>query len=251
MIWGMIWQAFGAAISLPLYYATHLDWLDQTSLQPQAVSEVSSLAVPFSFLLGAIVPAIIGMLPTWIEPSARSARVHQNILAAWQPDPLWVSIFQQAIVAVLARRAKPEERKGQRCVQISYLLAAASSAIGHLYVISYMSTSADSLQRLVRMYVPFLWSGPSQTTDILVHGPWLFLQYDLIIISLSSLSWGYSLLRRVRFDGAPTRSSLLAALLFGTLTIGPGATVSLALLWREMQLRRLRSVEAVPSGEKH
>lgn len=247
----MIWQAFGAAISLPLYFARHLDWLNQTSVQPQAVSEASSQAVPFSFALGAIVPAVIGLLPAWIDPSTRSTERHQNILAAWQPDPLWVSMIQQLVVALLCRHAKSDERKSYRWARFSFLLAAASSAIGHLYVKTVILTSTDWIHRFTRMYVPFLSKGPSETTDILVHGPWLFLQYDLIIISLSSLSWGYSLVRRLRPNGAPTRLTLVAYLLLGTLTIGPGATVSLLLFWRERQLQRLRDIKEASSREKY
>jgi len=250
VIWATIWQAFGAAISLPLYFARHLDWLNQTSVQPQAVSEASSQALPFSFALGAIIPAIIGMLPAWIEPSTRSSRTQQIILAAWQPDPLWVSMIQHSLVAIISWHAKNKERKPHRWARTSFLLAAASSAIGHLYVKTVILTSTNCIYRFTRMYVPSLSSGPSKTTNVLVRGPWLFLQYDLIIISLSSLSWVYLLLRRLHYDGVPTRIRLVAYLLLGTLTIGSGATVSLALFWREGQLQRLRDMKKTSRGEK-
>lgn len=247
----MIWQIFGAAISLPLYFARHLDWLNNTSVQPQAVSEATSQALPFSFAFGAIVPAIIGMLPAWIEPSIRSSRRQQNILAAWQPDPLWVSMIQWLLIYILPRHTTKDVSKPLRRVQTCFLLATTSSAVGHLYVKTVILTSGNSVHRLTRMYVPFLSSGPPNTTDILIRGPWLFLQYDLIIISLSSLSWAYLLIRRLGFDTTPSRFNLVVYLLLGTLTIGPGATVSLALFWREGHLQRLRCRTKASSGEEH
>ena len=251
MLWGLIWQVFGAAISLPLYFAAHLDWLDKTSAQPQAVSGASAQAVPFSFALGAIIPAISGMLPTWIEPSARSPGKQQNFLAVWQPDPLWVSLIQQLIVAVLSRYAHYDGRKSYRWVQNSFLLSAFFSAIGHLYVNIAMLTSGDCIHRFTRMYLPFSSKGSPSTTNILIRGPWLFLQFDFIIISLSSLSWVCMLLCRLPLGEGPTRSTLVTYLLLGTVTIGPGATVSLALLWREGKLQRFQGIKKTSISEKH
>ena len=148
-------------------------------------------------------------------------------------------MIQWLLLYILPRHAKNDERKPYRRVRVCFLLAAASSAFGHLYVKTVILTSGNCVHRVIRMYVPSLSTGPPNTTNILVRGSWLFLQYDLIIISLSSLSWAYLLIRRLGYDKAPSRFSLVAYLLLGTLTIGPGATVSLALLWREEHLQRL------------
>lgn len=69
------------------------------------------------------------------------------------------------------------------------------------------------------------------------HSAWLFLQYDLIIIAVSSLSWAFALLCHA-FKGeasfSPARAGLMMTV--GALIIGPGGTVSLALLAREKSI---------------
>lgn len=57
--------------------------------------------------------------------------------------------------------------------------------------------------------------------------------YDLIIISLSSLSWAFLLTPLGRRLSRPILGLIVLA---GSLTVGPGATVSLALFAREGQL---------------
>ncbi|KAI0114569.1 hypothetical protein F4776DRAFT_638043 [Hypoxylon sp. NC0597] len=237
IVFGILWQCFGAAISLPLYYALHVSWANQSKTFRSTNADLAR-AIPFGFLLGAIVPAIIGMAPTWNGPESRNAETHQNILFAWQPDPIWVSLIQTGIIA--ATRSTVSRDNGtsiaQKWTGISYLLAALSSALGHLYTMGSVLTKPNPIATLTRMYVPFPFSGPAGATDIFTLGPWLFLQYDLIIISLSSLSWAYIMLARASNGKGLSHGSLALIMLVGSLTIGPGATVSLALLAREKLL---------------
>ncbi|OTA96531.1 hypothetical protein M434DRAFT_373589 [Hypoxylon sp. CO27-5] len=237
IVFGILWQCFGAAISLPLYYALHVSWANQSKIF-RATNVDLVRAIPFGFLLGAVVPAIIGMAPTWNGPESRTAEMHQNILFAWQPDPIWVSLIQTGIIA--ATRSTVSRDNGtsttKKWTSISYLLAALSSAVGHLYTMGNVLSEPNPIATLTRMYVPFLFSGPAGVTDIFTLGPWLFLQYDLIIISLSSLSWAYIMLARASNGKGLSHGSLALIMLVGWLTIGPGATVSLALLAREKLL---------------
>jgi hypothetical protein len=203
------------------------------------------MAIPWSFALGAVIPAIIGMGTTWFGSGSRTDATHQLILGLWQPDPLWVSSVQGAVSGLIAAPQQGRDSKARSAsaffwVRFSYLLAATSSALGHLYVMGRILMSDNStIVGFVRMYVPFLFSGPSGVgDDVLVYGPWLFLQYDLIIISLSSLSWVYCLLTRGAGQSKPmSATSLILLLTIGALTIGPGATVSIALWHREGQFR--------------
>jgi hypothetical protein len=132
-------------------------------------------------------------------------------------------------------RSASKKTRSHAWIQGSYLLAAASSALGHLYTVGRVLMSADPETNFWRMYIPFpgFFSGPSGASDILVRGPWLFLQYDLIIISLSSLSWAYCLLLH-HVEMSKVRLAL--AMLLGALTVGPGATVSLSLFVRQSSL---------------
>ena len=241
-MFGILWQCFGAAIALPLYYSLHLEWFGQAKTA-RAVDLDRVRSLPLAFILGAIVPWLVGMAPTWLGPDIRAPETHQTILAAWQPDPLWVSGIMAAAVSagtrLLGRSAggPNDKAKERRWVRISYLLAAVSSALGHLYVAGRIFSSNSLAVSLVRMYVPFPFAGPAGMEDnIFVKGPWLFLQYDLIIISLSSLSWAFLLLKDTPLCRRLSAGMLALALTAGSLTVGTGATVTLALLAREEQL---------------
>lgn len=134
------------------------------------------------------------MLPTWVN---RSASAHQRILAVWQFDPIWVSAIQAAGVMSFSRFQKNSEKNHQRpfyWVRTSYLVAAVSSATGHLYAVIIMISSSDPSLDLVRVYIPFISRGPSGVENPIASGSWLFLQFDLIIIAVSSLSWAYILI---------------------------------------------------------
>ncbi|KAJ5798324.1 uncharacterized protein N7503_007620 [Penicillium pulvis] len=241
ILWGLLWQAAGAAISLPLFYYHHLKWISNVGVHKVgAPHSTSADALSLSFLLGAVAPAVIGMLPTW---GPREPIRHQKILAAWQLDPVWVSIFQVIFIAILsqARReninARPLNRR--RGVYFAYGLAALSSTVGHLYASSVIFRSSVLELTWSRIYIPNLFHGPPDATKLLAKGPWLFLQYDLIIIALSSLSWVYVVACRSSNRQSPVRLFLPFLLLIGQVILGTGATVSLVLLWRETVMARI------------
>ena len=179
------------------------------------------------------------MLPTWLE---RSAQQHQNILAAWQPDPIWVCLIQALITTISSTTHVEKQAIWWTCT--SYLLAASSSTLGHMYTFGSVAFSSDPAIDFTRMYVPFLTTGPPGSEKKLANGPWLFLQYDLIIISLSSLSWAYILVNRLHPQHHISPMLLALVFLLGAVVLGPGATVSLALLWRETLLHKARAAQA-------
>ena len=219
-----------------------MEWVGQDKIV-RAVDLEKARVLPLSFILGAVVPAVVGMASTWFGPQVRSAKAHQTILAAWQLDPLWVSWILMGTVHAgawfLGRSTgtADDRRKAYWWVRASYLLAAISSILGHLYVVGRIIRSDSEAVNFMRMYMPFPVTGPAGTkTNIFVRGPWLFLQYDLIIITLSSLSWAFLLLGQTSLGQRVSRWILGLIILAGSLTIGPGATVSLALFVREGQL---------------
>ncbi|KAH8596285.1 hypothetical protein B0O99DRAFT_661067 [Bisporella sp. PMI_857] len=235
IIWGLTWQAFGAAIALPLFFRHHLKWLDDTPDMLLPMGLASARALPASFTLGALLPAVVGMLPTWYP---RPDTLHQNILAVWQPDPVWVSLIQSLLVFVLF--CTQNDTKAVWWTRFSYLLAAASSSSGHIYAVGSILASSDPKINFVKVYVPFMVAGPEGANQKLASGPWLFLQYDLIIISASSVSWAYLLTTRCLSKPAGIRILLPVIFLSGSFLLGAGAVVSLALFWREGQLQRVR-----------
>ena len=193
------------------------------------------------------------MLPTWIE---RPDHTHQVILAAWQLDPLWVSLVQGVAVFLLKRvllrsgNTDNDEAKAVWWTRASYLLAALSSALGHLYVLGTICFSDDLRLSYTRLYVPILLSEPNGSDRKLMGGPWLFLQYDLIIIALSSLSWAYLLSVKLVHGKAAADSSILMALILGGIILGPGATVSLVLWWREDRIEMTRTSRSTSKATK-
>lgn len=261
IIWGLLWQCFGAAIALPLYFYNHLHWLEDLrntrgSSVLATTAAASAAAIPVSFIIGAVVPAIIGMLPTWLP---RDSQAHQTILAFWQPDPVWVSLTQAVFAALFTRiwwkgssktaSTAPGMASGKSeasgWIRASYVLAAVSSATGHSYATykALLCTSEPGVSWW-RMYVPKDLSGLREGTT-LVDGPWLFLQYDLIIIALSSISWAFLLVRQLLGPREVSTVRLAMVFLLGHVVIGPGATVSLSLFWREGKLEQNRQVEAM------
>lgn len=225
---------FGGAISLPLFYAQHLS-LDISLKHLPRRSTNQTRSVPYGFLIGAVIPVIIGMYPTWTGPGLRCPKMHQYILAAWQLNPLWVSLIQSSMALIFHRLLLPrysDARSSSLTAQTTYLLAAVVSVISHLYLIrNLLSNSGPVDMSFPRLFLPRHIHGNADVSDILVRGPWLFLQYDFIIIALSSLSWAYFLLTRV--DEKLHTKWLWVLMSIGCIVVGPGAVASLALWWRE------------------
>ncbi|KAI0189162.1 hypothetical protein EV127DRAFT_433031 [Xylaria flabelliformis] len=233
-------QCLGGAISLPLYYAYHILWIDSAEILRVRDQDAAG-ALPFSFFLGAIVPLIIGCAPTWTGPESRSPEVHQKYLAFFQVDPLWV-ILTQTVLATVFRWLRSTEsgdvvrapKAAFRWTRASYLLAAASPAIGHLYTAARMYTSTEEGTNLARMRIPYSLQGPTGgRPDAVARGPFLYLQFDIPIFELASLVWTFVLLSKMPKQSRPSTLKLATMMLIGYLTIGAGATVSLALYYRE------------------
>ncbi|KAH8598661.1 hypothetical protein B0O99DRAFT_650379 [Bisporella sp. PMI_857] len=240
IIWVVLWQIFGAAILLPLYFSRHLQWLSE---QPDALAGsriASSKALPISFISGAVLPTVIAtMWPSW---GLFDSLGHQKILAVWQLTPVWVSFIQIVLVWIKSAQAQAsDDENAAWWSQLSYLLAAVISFAGHAYALAAIALSLDPSLNLQRTHLPTFFTGLQGSPDILTRGPWLFLQSDAMIISLSSVSWAYVLVSRL----AASRSAksggkmladlllLLAGFVIGGATIGPGAIVCVALWWRE------------------
>lgn len=229
VIWGLLWQALGGAVVWPIYFVYHLRWFNirKVPLRPLPLSSAKTL--PFSFLLGAVLPTFIGMLPTWLP---RLPHTHQSILAAWQPDPVWVAIIQASLTKLFS--STENASKAVWWTRASLILSAVACTIGHSYTMWAVLTSSDERLSFARMYVPHLVDGPQDAINLVARGSWLFLQYDLIIYSLASVSWAYVLVAPLVAPGALPRLVVLPALLVsGSVLLGPGAAVSLALFWRE------------------
>ncbi|KAJ8133486.1 hypothetical protein O1611_g145 [Lasiodiplodia mahajangana] len=233
-------QILGGAISLPLYYAYHILWVEDAEIL-RVRDQHAAGALPFSFLLGAVLPAILGLAPTWNGPESRTPEVHQTYLAFFQVDPLWVTTTQILLVNLFrwldstgGGGAARSPKTAHWWTRASYLLAAASSAMGHVYTAARLFISTDEGANLVRMRVPYSLEGPTGgNPDIIARGAFLFLQFDMPTFELASLTWAFVLLSRLPNRPRMSASMLAITMLIGYITIGAGATVSLALYVRE------------------
>ncbi|KAK3291019.1 uncharacterized protein B0H64DRAFT_411154 [Chaetomium fimeti] len=224
---------------LPLYFGIHLQWASREPLQK--VTDVHrARALTPGFLLGVVVPTTIVMLPTWV---ARSAESHQTIVAIFMLSPFWVSGITiaatkaSAWLSGLSSSTRRNKAAATWWVKAVHLQTAAVSAAAHLYVMYrvFFPTNPEVLN-LTRMYLPLPPNGPIGVTDNITSGSWLFLQFDHIFISLSSLSWALLLLEKTPLAARFGRGGLVLLLLVSALLIGPGATVSMALYFREGHL---------------
>lgn len=224
---------------LPLYFGTHLKWTDRESLQK--VTDVNrARALTPGFLLGVVAPTAIVMLPTWVP---RSAEAHQTIVAVFMLSPFWVSGIILATTKVFAwfssLSSSSRRNKGAATwwIKAVHLQTALVSAAAHLYVMyRVLLPTNPEVVNLARMYLPLPPNGPIGVTDNITAGSWLFLQFDHIFISLSSLSWALLLLEKTPLRAQFGRGGLFLTLLVSALLIGPGATVSMALYFREDHL---------------
>lgn len=239
----LFWQACGGAVALPLYYGMHIRWAGQKRQVTQVMDLHKARSLAVAFLFGAVVPMLLLMAPTWLGPQARSSAAQQTIIAFFQPSPIYVSCIlttTTGVSAYLSSRRSPgtvvggDEGQASRWVRGLYLIAAAVSTLGHLSVLGrvFTATDKDSVN-LTRMYIPFPFAGPAGTSEVLVRGSWLFLQWDNIIISLASTSWAFILLKGTALARKYTTSTILLVFLLGFVVLGPGATVTLALYLRE------------------
>ena len=118
-----------------------------------------------------------------------------------------------------------------------------------MYALAFATLSSDAGLSAAGMYVPFVRTGFAGEADRLLYGPWLFLQFDLIIITIASLSWVYLLLVDMMDTPRISRGMLMLALLTCSVVVGAGATVSMALFWREGLLEQLRKQTEITGGE--
>lgn len=227
-------------MAFPLYFGLHVRWTSRN--RPAQVADLHQVrALPVAFALGAVAPMVMMMAPTWLGPGGRSPAWQQTIIALFQPSPILFS-FILALLSRASARLDPSSpngtgasRSARRWVRGFYLLAAALAGIGRIYVFTRIITAADNSVNFVRMYVPLPSTGPVSAPEPLIGGPWLFLQWDSIIITLASLLWAFQMLRQGAV-GDVSASVVLLILAIGTVVIGPGATVTVALYIREGHL---------------
>ncbi len=254
-IWGLIMQNIAFAVTIPWYLTLHLltspTTLESTSKSPNASAATSLLAhpaelriLPFSILLGLIVPSILMCLPA---PNVVTFPQQQMLILIWQAFPLWVSLWQ-FILSIMSsaigfetssHRSAADRKAGVlRTLRPTYLFAFTFSSASHVATLTLSITSLlcpavfasgyPSLFHPIQIFVPL---SPFSTAKVssIGEGSLSFLQYDLIIGSAASILWALVLNRNAHKEtiGLEGWASLLAKTLGLTVFAGPGS----AMVW--------------------
>ena len=217
---GLLWNGLGAGFILPLYYLLHLHNLPKDRRIPSSQSKSLLPAI----IAGSYIPAA-AMLSVPLIP--RSTARHQNIISLVQVTPLLTTVIQHLMAATLGpirTGRKPLKEGYLGTLRRSYMVIGTIAAAAHIYVV----VRALQTTGLGAVYLP----GPnSQVTaaslDKVAQGAFLFLQYDWIMVNVSTLIFSFSMITDIVDAGA---LSLMASLVVIDCIVGPGALLC-AVLW--------------------
>ena len=168
-----------------------------------------------------------------LYPAAEASLEHQKHIAVFQMFPLWIVLTQQVLNFVLrswvpGQWGSYQFTYDQKTVpNFVYGSAAAFSGMTHLYFIA--SVVSNPSLTLIGCFVP-----DYQVQDfgkqVLV-----FLKFDYLFTFFTLLWWIYLEFQQV---GHHDTRSVGAALLVGSVLVGPGATGAIAWTIREQNLER-------------
>ncbi|PUU76844.1 hypothetical protein B9Z19DRAFT_1087563 [Tuber borchii] len=139
-IWSQAAQVISGAILCPIYY------LISAYFPPSGQPSVKAVAaIPYSILVGAILPTIIALAPGILP---RDEHAHQIILAIWQLIPAYVSFVQVLLVYTpLSAIAHKPKNVSKYLGNVFLALAIAAGAL-------HFATSVYYWKNLWDMYVP-------------------------------------------------------------------------------------------------
>ena len=251
---GVLWNAAGAAIVLPVYFLK--EWqASSSSINHHRVPPKHAKALPVAALVSAI-PMVYLLLPPYVS---RSPSAQQTLITVFVLAPIICSIATHGFAFILSStssspsssdRQKSSHSKSRFDITGTYLLSALVSAAVHLSVLSTSLFSADPAISFSRVFLPSPWKPYGSFPTKLTEGAHLFLQYDYIYILLSCGLYTYLLLEPRLAAGDLFPAKLLATLpatpavwacvgiTLVTLVLGPAAAVSLGLWAREGQWER-------------
>ena len=243
ILWGLLWNGFGAAIILPIYCLLHFQ--SQQSKRDNAVPLHEAKALVPTTLVGSLLPLIL-MLPPLVDCKVET---QQAFSAVFQLTPvIFVAIqYIGARCIALCTEDRHELDVERPMVYLALISTGICSAIAHVYSLATSLFSQDPATAFSRVYIPSPARVDPSTPNTLTEGGLLFLQYDFLIISLTCILYAYLLLE-------PQSRTILSFVLAGyerpglekfavmvmvvltTVVLGPGAAVSFAFAVREDSL---------------
>ncbi|KZF21035.1 hypothetical protein L228DRAFT_262102 [Xylona heveae TC161] len=261
--WGLMAQNVDFATAAPLLLALHL-FTSPASLEPSRKSPNTPaanlviwpghlLVLPFSVILGVVIPSVLACLPA---PDFFSYATQQNFIALWQAFPLWITLSQLILCAVLSPILPAKERSYRsaaernavvlRCLRTVYFGAFALAALAHVASVTlsvapilfpnvFVSEYRAAFHPL-RAFAPVApWT--KDTIVSLGQGALRFMQWDEIVGCTATLIWALVLNRNAHAGRISPHGWFDLALKVVGLTIltGPAGAV-IALIWGRDEL---------------
>lgn len=225
-----VYQLVGIGKVAPLYflfsiYTTSRSVYARTTGRP-VPSHTAKVLLP-ALCLGYVIPSVLMFLPH------EESITQQNVIAFWQPSPLYVSLLAWAGSKImhLLRPTKPFDVEIFENCDLSYLQSGyafcfSATAIAHICAFLYVSLSPS-----VSISQSFF--GLQGLESVGISGFW---KYDMLLCFSSVAVWLlYSVFELRRFGYITTSTAFRAVgltLISGVL-MGPGATYAGVWAWRE------------------
>ena len=234
-LWGVIMQAVGFGVVMPLYYL--LDLLFSSD-------DPKSLGLTDPARLHAIVPAfgLSFILPSSLQTLPVSADLRQILIAAWQPFPIYFGVLLWAFSQVVKRititggtRVNKSEADRQ-ALDSAYGFAIAVGALTHWATISVILAATFAQDFLpagvaehltpAKVFVPYAvhWYGPGTLASTMLQ----FLHYDQYIGAAAGLVWAATLANRAGVWSLNVEG--IRRIVRDVLIMGPPSAV-ISLLW--------------------
>ncbi|KAL2802400.1 hypothetical protein BJX63DRAFT_115353 [Aspergillus granulosus] len=229
-LWPLLWNLFGAAIILPLYFSLHIRSMDPVRLDPMISTGRGRSFIPLTTIIG-FVPMVAMHLGYVL-----SADTSRQIVTACFPLSPILSVIVEKFIFPASKKTREREDEVDNVGKI-YLVTGLLCAGFHLYTMAVALFSLASETAFSRMFIPSPSNVVSGNPDILREGGLLFLQYDWWIVNISCAMWIYLLVERSEIVLRVGKGVRALAILVAMLVFGPGATMNAALWAREWTLR--------------
>ncbi|PGH28923.1 hypothetical protein GX50_08329 [[Emmonsia] crescens] len=236
-----IYQVLGNALVGPLYYAAYLLTSSNTNywwpLSRQVPTSYAKTLLP-ALLLGYLLPTL---LLFWEYSNPRLAQV---MTLVWQPAPIYVNILL-TLFSMLYAKIYPDSHRTPSADQsmpdisslkVVYLSSFSVAAIIHILTISAALCSRHPGLSLADIFVPYT-SGGLQLISVSegIRSLWLadfWVFWTATIVWCILAVWDMNRVGRARVR----LGVAVAAIVLGTLAVGPGATAVLVWYWREEKM---------------